>query len=354
MLFRSKRQIPAISIAVIDDYRIVCAKGYGVTEKGGTAPVTPKTLFLAGSISKPVAALGALYLVEQGKLSLDEDVNVKLTTWKVPDNQYTRKRKVSLGLILDHTAGFTGGDFFPGYAVGEPVPSLLQILDGRPPANNDAVHVGFTPGSKWHYSGDGYLVAQQLMVDVTAKQFPELMRVAVFDKLAMYDSTYEQPLPTGRTGFAAAGTLMDGSPVPGKWHVNPEMAAGGLWSTPSDLARLAIEVALSVQGKANHVLSRDMTRKMLASQWEDGVINILGNQQDPDHMGYGFFVGRKTGRFGHIGGNVGYQATLVVFADSGKGAVVMTNSDIGLAVGNTLLNKIARVYGWNYVTPPPP
>jgi CubicO group peptidase (beta-lactamase class C family) len=349
-----QRGIPAISVAVIKNYQIVCAKGYGVTDKGGSTPVTPATLFLAGSISKPVAALGALYLVEQGKLSLDEDVNAKLKAWKIPDNEYTRKQKVTLGLILDHTAGFTGGDFFPGYAVGEPLPSLLQILDGKPPANNDPVRVGFVPGSEWHYSGDGYLVVQQLIVDASGERFPEFMHVAVFDKLGMNDTTFAQPLPTDRAGSAAAGTLLNGTPVPHGWHVNPEMAAGGLWSTPSDLARLAIEIALSTQAKANHVLSQAMARDMLAPHQKNGVINILGSKQDPDQMGYGFFVGRKKGRFGHIGGNVGYQATFVMFADTGNGAVIMTNSDIGLAVGNILLNKIAEAYGWNYVAPPPP
>lgn len=349
-----QRQIPAISIAVIENYRIVCAKGYGVTEQNGSTSVTPATLFLAGSISKPVAALGALYLVEQGKLSLDEDVNAKLKAWKVPDNAYTQKRKVTLGLILDHTAGFTGGDFFPGYAVGEPLPSLLQILDGKPPANNDPMRVRFVPGSQWHYSGDGYLVAQQLMVDVSGEPFPDFMRAAVFDKLGMSNSTYEQPLPADLAESAAAGTLMSGSPVAHGWHVNPEMAAGGLWSTPTDLARLAIEVALSTQAKANHVLSQAMARNMLASHQEDGVMNILGSKQDPDRMGYGFFVGRKNGRFGHIGGNVGYQATFVMFADTGNGAVIMTNSDIGLSVGNILLNAIAMAYRWNYAAPPPP
>lgn len=347
-------QIPGISIAVIDNYKIVCAKGYGVTEKNGSSPVTPSTLFLAGSISKPVAAVGALYLVQQGKLSLDENVNAKLKTWRVPDNDFTAEHKVTLGLLLDHTGGFTGGDFFPGYAVGAPLPSLHQILDGLSPSMNDPIRLGFVPGTKWQYSGDGYLVVQQLMIDAGGKSFPQLMREAVFEKLGMMDSTFEEPLPVDRTASAASGTLMNGTPVKGKWHVTPEMAAGGLWSTPTDLAKLAIELALSAHGKANNVLSQKWVRDMLAPHWEKDVVNILGTKDDPDAMGFGFFVSKKTGRFGHIGGNVGYQATLVMFADTGNGAVIMTNSDIGLTVGNDLLNRIAEVYGWHYVAPPPP
>lgn len=348
-----KNQIPGISVAVIENFKIACAKGFGVTQKDGNTPVLPTTLFLAGSISKPVAAVGALCLVQKGKLSLDEDVNLKLRRWKVLDNEYTAQHKVTLGLLLDHTGGFTGGDFFPGYAPGEPIPALPQILDGQPPATNAPMRVGFVPGTRWQYSGDGYLVIQQLVTDASGKPFPEFMRIAVFDKLGMRDTTYEEPLPAARAASAASGVLRDGSAVKGRWHVTPEMAAGGLWSTPSDLAKLAIELALSIQGRSSHVLSQAMTRSMLTAHFRNGVVNILGTKDDPDGAGYGFFVG-KNGRFGHIGGNVGYQATLVMFGETGNGVVIMTNSDIGLTAGNVLLDKIAQVYGWNYVAPPPP
>jgi CubicO group peptidase (beta-lactamase class C family) len=344
--------VPGISVAVIDHFKLVWAKGYGVTEKNGTNPVTPRTLFLAGSISKPVTALGALALVDEGKLDLDRDVNDVLKIWHVAENENTARHKVTLALILDHTAGFTGGDFYAGYAPGQPFPTLPQILDGQKPATNDPVRVSFLPGSKWHYSGDGYLVAQQLMMDATGKPFPALMRELVFDRLDMIDTTFEQPLGADRAGLAAAGTLMNGDAVNGKWHVQPEMAAGGLWTTPSDLAKLAIEVALETAGKSNRILSQRLAREMIAPHWDEDVINILGTPASPDRMGYGFFVGDGH-RFGHIGGNVGYQASLVMFADSGNGAVIMTNSDIGLQAGNALLDAIAKAYGWNYTAPPP-
>jgi CubicO group peptidase (beta-lactamase class C family) len=222
-------------------------------------------------------------------------VNSKLTSWKVPDNDYTRQRKVTLGRLLSHTGGFTGGDFFPGYSAGKALPSLVQILNGVPPATNAPIRVGFEPGTQWHYAGDGYLVIQQLVTDISGQSFPEFMRTTVFEKLGMNDSTFEEPRPATRSAAAAAGTLMNGNAVSGGWHVNPEMAAGGLWSTPTDLAALAIELALSMRGKANHVLTRSTARDMLSPNWKDGVINILGTSQDPDQMGLGWFVGvRKT------------------------------------------------------------
>jgi CubicO group peptidase (beta-lactamase class C family) len=346
--------LPGMSVAVVRNFRLAWAKGYGRSELGGTRPVTPRTLFLAGSISKPVTAVGALALVDAGKLSLTDDVNDKLTSWHIPRNGYT-SQKVTLARLLDHTAGFTGGEFFPGYTVDEPLPTLPQVLDGRKPARNPPVRVGYVPGSRWQYSGDGYLVVQQLMMDATGEPFPRLMRALVFDKLGMRSSTFEQPLPHGPDSLAACGTRASGAPVPGRWHVSPEAAACGLWTTPSDLATLAIALARAARGdRPSPLLSHRLAADMLAPHFKEGVVNILGTPDDPDAMGYGFFVGRTTHRFGHIGGHVGYQATLVFFGDTGNGVVVMTNSDVGLQAGNQLLNAIANYYRWNYAAPGPP
>ncbi len=349
-----EHEVPGMSVAVVRNFRLGWAKGYGTTELGGVRPVTPRTLFLAGSISKPVTALGALALVDAGKLSLDDDVNNKLTRWHIPRNVYT-SQKVTLARLLDHTAGFTGGEFFPGYTVDQPLPTLPQVLEGRKPANNPPVRVGYVPGSRWQYSGDGYLVIQQLMMDVTGEPFPQLMRNLVFDKLQMRSTTFAQPLPHGPDSLAASGTLASGAPVRGKWHVSPEAAACGLWTTPSDLAALAIALARAArEDRPSPLLSHRLAADMLEPHVKEGVVNILGTPDDVDAMGYGFFVGRTNHRFGHIGGHVGYQATLVFFGDTGNGVVIMTNSDVGLQAGNALLNAIAKYYHWDYVAPPPP
>ena len=183
--------VPALSVAVIDGYKIAWVKAYGTTELGGSGPVTPRTLFQAGSISKPVAATGMLAMVQQGKLSLDEDVNLKLKTWKVPENEFTKEQKVTLRQLASHTAGLTVHGF-PGYDVDEKVPSLVQILNGeKPTANTPAIRVDFVPGTKWRYSGGGITIEQLLMTDVSGKPFPALMKELVLDKAGMMDSTYE-------------------------------------------------------------------------------------------------------------------------------------------------------------------
>jgi CubicO group peptidase (beta-lactamase class C family) len=331
--------VTGMSIAVIEKYKIVEARGYGVIEVGSNTPVTTHTLYQAGSISKPVAATGALRLVEQGKLSLDEDVNQKLKTWKVPENDFTKTQKVTLRRLMSHTAGLTVHGF-PGYDVDDPLPTLVQVLNGEKPANTDPIRVDTVPGTLWRYSGGGVTIEQLLMMDVTETAFPSLMRDLVLDKIGMSDSSYEQPLPAARAAMTAAGTTGAGAEVHGRWHVYPENAAAGLWTTPTDLAKFAIEIALSKQGKSNRILSQKTTNEMLTPVMND--------------VGLGFFLDKDNpGQFGHDGADRGFQALLTMNADTGNGVVIMVNSDNGVSLANHIVRRVAKEYAWNYKLPPP-
>ena len=326
-------KVPGVSVAVINNGAIEWARGYGVAEAGTNNAVTAETLFQAASISKPVAAMGALRLVAEGKLNLDEDVNKKLTSWKVPENEFTKEQKVTLRRLLSHTAGMTVHGF-RGYATDEPVPTLVQLLNGEKPANSAAVRVDVVPGSKWRYSGGGISVAQLLMMDVTGKAFPQFMQEAVLSKLEMKHSTYQQPLPKELLTKAAAGHGDNGEVIKGKRHTYPEMAAAGLWTTPSDLARFAIEIQKSRAGKSNKVLTTEMINQMLTVQSGD----------------YGLGLGiRGTGKalnFGHGGSNEGFRCMMFAYAETGQGAVVMTNGDAGGPLADEILHSIAKEYGW--------
>ncbi len=326
-------KIPAFSIAVIDNYQVVWAKAYGVADAGANKPVTTRTLFQAGSISKPVAATGALYLVEEGKLSLDEDVNQELKTWKVPENEFTKTQKVTLRRLMSHTAGLTVHGF-PGYDVDAPRPTLVQIFNGEKPANTAPIRVDAVPGTLERYSGGGVTIEQQLVIDVTGTPFPQFMHDTVLEKIGMADSSYAEPLPADWAARTAAGTYADGKPVHGRWHIYPEMAAAGLWTTPTDLAKFAIEIALSKQGKANHVLSEKITNQMLTPV--------------KDEVALGFFLDEANpGLFGHSGADEGFQALLTMNANTGKGLVIMANSDHGLFAARFVLQSVANEYRWN-------
>ena len=326
----AKREIAGLSLVIIDDGRIAETRAYGVKTRGGSERVTPATLFQAGSISKPVAALGALQLVEKGVLGLDEDVNTKLKSWKVPDNEFTTTERVTLRRLLSHTAGLTVHGF-PGYATDATVPSVPAVLDGQ--GNTAAVRVNVVPGTIWRYSGGGYTVMQQLVTDVTGKPFPEYMRDNVLRPLGMTSSSYEQPLPADMARRTAAGHRVDRSTVRGRWHVYPEMAAAGLWTTPTDLARYAIGVQQMLAGKSK-VLSADIAKQMLTEQ--------KGNYG----LGPGVAGSGETLRFSHGGRDEGFDAWLEAYAHSGDGVVIMINANDNSRAMRRIINFIAKKYAW--------
>jgi CubicO group peptidase (beta-lactamase class C family) len=335
-------ETPGVSVAVIQDFEIEWARGFGLKEAGKPEPVTTETLFQAGSISKPVAAMAALRLVQDGRLDLDEEVNRYLVSWKVPPSGGWQPR-VTLRQLLSHTAGLTVHGF-PGYLPDREIPMPVQVLDGAGPANTAPVRVNTVPGTQFRYSGGGTTVVQLMLMDVLGKPFPELMRELVLDPLGMKNSTYEQPLPADRARFAATGHPSDSRPVPGKWHVYPEMAAAGLWTTAADLARFAIEIQLSREGRSNKVLSAAMIDQMLTPQVED-------------HIGLGPFLEGKgeTARFGHGGWDEGFICGLTAYRTRGQGAVVMLNSNRGGALIGEIQRAIAREYGWpDFIRAEPP
>jgi CubicO group peptidase (beta-lactamase class C family) len=327
-------KVPGLSLAIVENYQIVAAKGYGAIGPESKTAVTTRTLFQAGSISKPVTAAAALWMVEHGQLSLDTNVNDALKSWKVPDNEFTAKQKVTLRRLMSHTAG-TNVHGFPGYDVDAKIPTVVQVLNGEKPANTPAVRVEMVPGTKYQYSGGGVTIEQLLMTEVSGKPFPALLRETVLDKIGMNDSSYEQPLPAARASMTAAGTYADGRPVHGRWHVYPEMAAAGLWTTPTDLANFAIEIANSKDGKSNKILSQKMTTEMLTP--------VLGE------AGLGFFMDLKNpGQFGHGGADEGFQAILTMNYETGNGVVVMTDSDHGIFVAGEVVRAVAKDFGWKY------
>ena len=336
-------KVPGISIAVINNGAIEWARGFGLADVASGRHVNEHTRFQAASISKSVTAMAAMSLVQAGMLSLDEDVNLRLAAWKLPTNEFTAQRKVTLRGLLSHTAGI-GGHGFQGYAVDQAIPTLLEVLDGKAPANSDPVRAEAVPGSAWKYSGGGYEIVQLMITETTREPFDRFMQHAVLDKIGMKESSFV--LPAGWEAMASSAYLVDGRDVPGKWHRYPEMAAASLWTTPSDLARFVIEIQKSASGQSNKVLSQKMTNEMLTPGIED--------------FGLGLFLGEKSDArrsFYHGGGNAGFRNMMFAYTSTGQGAIVMTNGDNGQELIEEVLRAIAREYGWtNYLvanTPPP-
>ena len=324
--------IQAVSVALIDEDRIAYARAYG-------DGVTPETLFQAASLSKFVACVGAMRLVDRNRLALDGDVNKALTSWRVPANDLDKDHPVTLRGLLSMTAGI-GVPGFLGYATDAQLPTLTQILDGAPPANSPPVTVIAVPGSAYHYSGGGYQIAEALMVDALHAPFAETMDSLVLKPAGMSHSTFAQPLPDALKAHAVTGHLADGSEVAGGFHVFPEHAAAGLWSTPTDIANLLLLMARTWRGESGLFLKPETVREMFTAQ--NGGPYGLGAavaQQD------GSLIVMKRGQ------NVGYQSYLILLPGEGAGMVVMTNSDNGSILAEALIRKAAELQAWPRLPP---
>ncbi len=319
--------IPSVSVAVIERGRLDWARAFGT---GATAD----TLYQAASLSKLVTAVAALRLVEQGRLALDRNVNDELTAWRLPDSALTRGHPVTLRGLLSMTGG-VGVPGYIGYAPGQPLPNLIQILDGAPPANSPPVRVEYVPGTRYAYSGGGYEIVQALIETATRRSFAEAMQELIFRPLGMTNSTFVQPLPPALARKAAEGHDASGAPLPGGWRVVPELAAGGLWSTPTDLAKLLIAIADAFQGRSTTFLSPAMARTMVTRQGGGpyGLGGaVAGSGSD--------LVLMKRGQ------NVGYQSYMLIFPETGQGMVVMSGSDNGTTLATALIRSAAVVYRW--------
>jgi CubicO group peptidase (beta-lactamase class C family) len=326
-----RNKVPAVSIAVIENGRVAWARAYGMADPTSGRAATTETMFQAASISKPVAATAALALVDQGVLNLDRPVNEQLTSWKVPPHQFGQD--VTLRHLLTHTAGLTVHGF-PGYRSDGPLPTLVQVLNGEAPANTAAVRVDQQPGSAWRYSGGGITVAQLLMADAAGEDFPALMDRLVLTPLGMANSTYSQPLPEARSGAVAVAHDSKGQAVAGRYHIYPEMAAAGLWTTPTDLAKWAVAVSSALKGEAGGPIRPETAVAMLTPGKGDWGLGVGVNGE-----GEGL-------RFSHSGANEGFRTILIAHPRQGQGVVIMTNSDEGAKLFGALIPAVGRIFGW--------
>jgi len=322
--------VPGVSIAVIHG-GVIQARGFGSATIGGP-PVLPETLFQAASISKPVSAVAALALVQAGKLDLDGDVNLFLKNWKIPANSYTDQSKVTLRRLLNHSAGVTVHGF-PGYPAGAPIPSLADVLNGAPPANTAPVLVDHEPGTRFEYSSGGYTIMQQMLIDVTDTPFPSLLEDFVLKPFGMNHSSFLQPLPKNDAHTTATPYRATGAPVPGGPHIYPELAAAGLWTTPTDLAHFALAVLNAWAGRNTSVLSQATTLQMLTPGLGDYGLGLIVRGAPPHR------------RFLHGGVNDGFVSLMIAF-ENGDGAVIMTNGARGGQLADEIMRSIAAEYDW--------
>ncbi|WP_343069732.1 amino acid adenylation domain-containing protein [Streptomyces olivoverticillatus] len=312
----ARNEIPGVSLALIQDGKTALVRSFGVVGGGSSEPVTPETVFAAGSISKHVTTFTVLRLVSEGRLDLDRDFNDYLSSWRIPSDP---DHPVTARMLLSNLGGFAQRPALAdGYHRYDPVPTLLDVLNGRPPAKTPAVEMGDVPGKVFQKGLAGFSVLQQAMADITGETYPELTRRLVFDPLAMTDSSFDPRFPdaAGRPfarGHDEAGKLMSDG-----YYINPEAAAGGLWTTAADLANLSAAVRRCYLGSEDGLVDPGLVRQMLTPQSDRA-------------YGWSTIIDTTSGEveFGHGGQAAGYQAMTWMRAHSGLGLVMLSNSVSG-------------------------
>lgn len=314
----ARNHVPGLSIAVIDDHEIAWTRAHGFADAGRQRAATPETVFQASSIAKAVTAAVALSLVEQGILDLDRNVNDTLTSWQVPENAFTAQSEVTLRRLLAHAACINRPEGGFGHD-GPPYPTTSNVLNGERPADNAPASVECVPGSEIHYSNFGYVIVQQLVEDAAGRPFAEMARELVFDPLKMDSSTFAQPLVESLEARAAVPHDEDGQPQPRSFNPHA-VAQGGLWTTPSDLARFLVDFMLAGSTGTSRILSEAASREMLRSQFPE--------LEGGGFLGLGFALLGDWALVG-AGADPGFRSLMMGFPAQGGGIVVMLNGEGG-------------------------
>jgi CubicO group peptidase (beta-lactamase class C family) len=339
-LLREAR-VPGVSIAIIKDFKVAAAIVHGVADVETGAPVTAETLFQAASISKPVAAMASLKAVQDGLFSLDQDINTILTSWRLPGDGFTDTTPVTPRGLLSHTAGLGDSYGFPPYMSAAVLPRVVDALDGIRPALERPVRLERAPGTAYKYSGGGSLIQQLALTDAAGKPLEQIAREWIFGPLGMTHSTFEPALPSDLERLAARAHDQFGLRRSLPWYVYSAQAAAGLWTTPTDLARFAIDIQRSLRGDSGRVLTPAMAREMM---FPAGV-GPWGLGLHLNRTGEGWY-------FMHTGSSWGYHSELLVHISKGYGAVIMTNGDAAVPLLRQLRQIIHREYGWDTLDPP--
>lgn len=323
-----------VSVALIDNYHVVWAKGFGTTEVGTIDSVTTETLFQVASITKSMTAMAVMKKVKEGSISLTEDVDKQLTSWHIPENNFSRESHITVKGLLSHTAGVSNSQF-PGYHLNDKLPTIVQALNAEAPAQNEKVKIISKPGSIFSYSNCGYWILAQLLEDVDKKKFEQIVQDEVLTPLEMTSTTFETHLPNGQFKSIAFGHLSQNKVIDQKYYVFEPTSAGGLWSTPSDIAKFLAEIQLSLKGQSNRIIDEKNSNLMVTPVQGYG----LGFSREIRGTGVKFF--------GHDGHNIGYISSMLGSLDKGFGVVILTNSENGWKAVNKIKKLVGRKF-WGF------
>ena len=329
--------VAGLSITSFENGRISRTESYGLLELGSNRKVNEQSIFNACSISKFSTGILAMKLVEDGSLDLDNDVNQRLLSWKVPENHFTDNKKVTLRNLLSHQSGIQDpNDSFYELNSKIGIPSMIELLKGQTPYCKEPIEVKSEPGSEFHYSDAGFCIIQQLIEDVTEKPFSQVMNEHIFEPLEMKQSQFITAIEDVETEHFSCGHNKNGEIVDGKYPIYPYPAASGLWTTSLDLATLVLELINAIKGKSKVGLSQSSAKEMISPQggknWTGlGVfLEKVENELEVTSLGWG----------------VGFQCMMVTFPYLEKGVAIMTNTELGVHQLEGIIGEIYGSYGF--------
>lgn len=328
--------IPGVSMTFIDNGKIAWQRTYGYADLSTLSPITPQTVFAGASLSKPLTAVTAMQLVEAGKVKLDEDINRFLTSWQLPASEFTETEKVTLRHLIGHSAGVSNHVPAP-YEVNEKTPTVTQMLTGKPPFTGPEITLFTTPGEQYKYSNPSYTIIQQLIEDVTETSFEAAVQSAIFNPLSMDNSSFKQPIPESLMTVRATGYSEDMTPYP--YQLFPFKGAGGVWTTPTDLATFTMTLIDDYHTQEGQLISQEMAAKVFA--------------RNPTRLGFKkhYVDGSEDIIFDHWGSIPGFTSYMVGSVQNKQALVIMTNSDDGFNLMAAIARTVAQHYGWEAIQP---
>lgn len=306
------QRFPGVSCAWTDGAGRVQTACYGVADKEQRNPVDENSIFPACSIAKFVTALCVAKLHEQRKIDMDAPVNAYLRGWKLRTPEGSES-DASIRALMSHTAGIVDGDDgFYGLRRDDPPVSLMDILEGRTRYNNRPTRAEKPQGEAFEYSDAGYCVLQLLVEEITGMAFADAAQSLVFDELGLRRAFFATPEKI-RENSSAMVTGYDGQglPIPGRFPVCPDLAASGLWTTPTELLAIARAFLAAIKGRGDFLQAQSARRMATPVErfpW----------------TGLGVFMAGEDGLMSQGWGENG-QCMLKMNISTGAVSVVMTN-----------------------------
>lgn len=315
-----KYNLKGLSVAVFENYKIIWTNEWGVKASDSNDKIDQKTAFSTASISKPIVAIVCAMLEEKGLINLDDPINNYLKRWKLPKNHFTDGNDVTWNMLLSHTAGTSQGGF-EDYYVGDSIPTIVQSLQGKLlPRSKKPIEFLFKPGTNWEYSGGGYVIIQCALEDHLKKPLAQIVKDNIIDPLRLQNSTMIQPNEQGFLTNIAKVHNSKGEIIRTGIPITPQVAPSGLWSTPTDLALIAIEMQKALSGKDNKIISTAVSKKVT------DIVTMNG----PRGWSYGWQRSLGFGNqewFSHDGSNTGTGGDLLATMKKGNGIAVLANGD---------------------------